>query len=423
MGTLISGRGHPKPVAVSVLFLAERYLPEWAGGGELSGALVAELVTRLPGFEARVLTQGDGTVGTVRGVRVERTIRRAPGGLPDDLGRGPLLTARAAPAIARAAKGADVVHSISPRTIPAAVAGARLAGVPATSVMNDNWATCFTYTHVRGGAYCASCDLAGLRECLREHGGNDRAAPLLLREFRSRMGSINALAGVVAVAPGIKRALERCGAIAPVTVIPPPVDIGAFAAAAGSPVEPGLVLFVGRLSTGKGVLEALEAFATAASGRPRARLEVVGDGSELEAARRRAHGPGLDGRVAFLGRIPPEDMPGVYARAQLVLAPFVRAEAFGRVGIEAAAAGRPLLTTDLWGGAELIDLASGAGTVVPWNDRGKWAEELGRMLDDPAGCAAMGREARRRVEAIYADGALERAYRAFFEGVLARRGA
>lgn len=420
MGTLISGRGHPKPVAVSVLFLAERYLPEWAGGGELSGALVAELVSRMPGFEVRVLTQGDGSVGTVRGVRVERTVRRAPVGLPDDLGRGPLLTARAAPAIARAAKGADVVHSISPRTIPAAVAGARLAGVPATSVMNDNWATCFMCTHVHGGALCGACTPGGLRECLKEHGGNARAAPLLFREFRSRMGSINALAGVVAVAPAIRRALERCGATSPITVIPPPVDIGAFEGTAGSTAEPGLVLFVGRLSTGKGVLEALEAFAAAASGRPKARLEVVGDGSELEAARRRAHELGVEGHVAFLGLVPPEAMPPLYARAQLVLAPFVRVEAFGRVGIEAAAAGRPVLTTDLWGGAELIDVASGAGTIVPWNDREAWAGALGRMLDDPAGCAAMGREARRRVEAIYADGALERAYSAFFEGVLAR---
>jgi len=408
-------------VAVRVLFVAERYLPEWGGGGELSGALVAELVSRIPGLEVRVLTQGDGSVDEVNGVRVQRTIRRAPRGVPDDISRGPLLTARAAPAIASEARDADVVHCLSPRAIPAVAAGARLAGAPATSVMNDNWATCFTHTHVRRGAFCTGCSQEGIRECLADHGGNVRAAPVLWREFRRRMAAVNRLAGVVAVVPSIKRLLEANGATAPVTVIPNPVDLPAYAGARDREGEPGLVVFVGRLSTGKGTLEAIEAFARAADGRPRARMEVVGDGPELERARARARELGVDGRVSFTGHVPFGTMPEVLSRAQVVLAPFVRAEAFGRVGFEAAAAARPVLTTDLWGGSEVLHATEGAGVVVPWDDLPSWARALGGMLDDPAGCVAMGREARRRLEAVYADSALERAYGAFFEGVLAGR--
>ena len=408
-------------MAVDVLFVAERYPPDWVGGSELSGALVARLVSRLPGFSARVLTQGDGTVGDVQGVRVERTIRRAAKGVPDDLTRGPLLTVRAAPAIARAARGADVVHSLSTRAIPAVVAGARLAGRPATSVVNDPWAMCFTHSHVRGGRFCGRCTPGGLRECLAETGGNARAAPLLWREFRGRMDSLNGLAGAVAIAPVIRRLLEENGATVPVTIIPVPVDLAAYEGVLGRRAEPGLVMFVGRVSTGKGVLEAIGSFAEAARDRPRARLEIVGDGPMLEGARARARDLGVQDRVAFRGRLPPETMPAELARAQLVWAPFVRVEAFGRVGLEAAAARRPVLTTDLWGGADVLRLEPGAGAVVPWDDVGAWAAALGRMLDDPEGCAAMGLEARKRLEAIYAGSALERAYRAFFEGVLAGR--
>ena len=423
-------------MAVRVLFVAERYPPDWVGGSELSGALVAGLVTRIPGFSTRVLTQGDGTVGDVQGVRVERTIRRAARGVPDDLTRGPLLTARAAPTIARAARDADVVHSLSTRAIPAVVAGARLAGRPATSVVNDPWAMCFTHSHVRGGRFCGRCTPEGLRECVAETGGNARAAPLLWLEFRRRMDSLSGLAGVVAIAPVMKRLLEACGATVPITVIPVPVDIAAYdgggsggggsgsgggGGGTGRAAEPGLVTFVGRVSTGKGVLEAIGVFAEVARDRPRARFEIVGDGPMLDAARARARELGLGDRVVFRGRLPPEALPGELARAQLVLAPFVRVEAFGRVGLEAAAARRPVLTTDLWGGADVLGLEPGAGVVVPWDDRTAWAAALGRMLDDPEGCTAMGLEARKRLEAIYADSALERAYRAFFEGVLAGR--
>jgi len=405
-------------VTVSVLFLAERYLPEWGGGGELSGALVAELVSRIPGYRTSVLTQGDGGMDYVNGVTVHRTIRRAPTGVPDDLSRGPLLTARAAPSIARAARDADVVHCLSPRAIPAVVAGARLAGVPATSVMNDNWATCFLHTHVRRGRLCTSCTPEGIRECLSDTGGNVRAAPLLLRQFRGRIRALNDLSAVVAVVPSIKRQLEQCGARPPVTFIPNPVDLSSYAGVHAREAEPGLVVFVGRLSTGKGVPEAVGAFAAAAKARGWARMEVVGDGPALGDSRRRARELGVEDRVAFVGFRPPGTMPEVLSRAQVVLAPFVRAEAFGRVGFEAAAAGRPVLTTGLWGGVEVLHQTPGAGVVVPWDDQSAWATALGEMLDDPARCAAMGREARKRVEALYAGDALQRAYRAFFEGVI-----
>jgi hypothetical protein len=84
-------------VAPTILFLAERFPPEVAGGGELSAAMVARAVADQPGFDVRVLTQGDGTKGEVDGVPVSYTIPRAPDAIPDDIGRAELLTARAAP--------------------------------------------------------------------------------------------------------------------------------------------------------------------------------------------------------------------------------------------------------------------------------------------------------------------------------------
>ena len=408
-------------MAPSVLFLAERFPPEVAGGGELSAAMVARAVSDLPGFDVRVLTQGDGSEGEVDGVPVSYTIPRAPDAIPDDISRAELLTARATPRVARALKDMDMVHSVSVRTIPTAVAAARLARRPATSVVNDTWATCFTHTHVRGGKYCPECSTRGLRECLADIGGNVAAAPVIWRQFRRRIKAMRRLDGVVAVCPAIKRLLVGHGVKAPVEVIPLPLDLAPFEGAQDARMEAGLVSLVGRLSKGKGVLETVQAFAAASRGREQARLLVVGDGPLLEPARELASRLGLEGRVEFSGWVDPAQLPLVYGRSQVVMAPFMRVEALSRVIIEAAAAGRPVLTTDIGGGTEMLHAEPGAGVVVDWRDREAWAEALGSMLDDPEGCEGMGREARRRVEGMYSDGKVGAAYQRFFEDVIAGR--
>ncbi|UCC94162.1 MAG: glycosyltransferase, partial [Thermoplasmata archaeon] len=378
-------------MAPTILFLAERFPPEVAGGGELSAAMVARAVADRPGFDVRVITQGDGTEGEIDGVPVSYTIPRAPDAIPDDIGRAQLLTARAAPMVAKAMRGADIVHSVSVRTIPTATAAAKLARKPATSVVNDTWATCFTHTHVRRGEYCPECFPKGLRECLEDIGGNVPAAPIIWRQFRRRIKAMRRLDGVVAVCPAIKRLLVDHGVKAPVEVIPLPLDLTPFEGVPEATVETGQVTLIGRLSTGKGVMEAIEAFAVAAEGRPSAKLSVVGDGPLLGPARERAKELGMEDRVEFTGWLDPAELPVIYGRSQVVLAPFMRVEALGRVTIESAAAGRPVLTTDIGGGAEVLHSEPGAGMVVDWQDQDAWAKALGTMLDNPQGCAEMGR--------------------------------
>jgi glycosyltransferase involved in cell wall biosynthesis len=86
--------------------------------------------------------------------------------------------------------------------------------------------------------------------------------------------------------------------------------------------------------------------------------------------------------------------------------------------LEAAAAGRPVVTTDIGGGTGLLHAVTGAGLVVPWNDAGSWSEALARLLDYPKEASDMGREARRRLEAIYGPGGVAPNYVEFFEEVV-----
>src|SRR5207244_12041972 len=91
----------------------------------------------------------------------------------------------------------------------------------------------------------------------------------------------------------------------------PPAPTPARAAQDGT----GPVLFVGRLVERKGVARLIEAMARLGRGDEGPRLEIVGDGPErprLEALARRL---GVANRVAFRGKIGPDELQASYARA------------------------------------------------------------------------------------------------------------
>jgi glycogen(starch) synthase len=61
-------------------------------------------------------------------------------------------------------------------------------------------------------------------------------------------------------------------------------------------------------------------------------------------------------RVVFLGRVPDEDLPWLYAAADLSIVPTRDLEGFGYVALESLAAGTPVIATSNGG---LVDLVGG----------------------------------------------------------------
>jgi glycosyltransferase involved in cell wall biosynthesis len=113
----------------------------------------------------------------------------------------------------------------------------------------------------------------------------------------------------------------------------------------GEPDEPPHVLYAGRLSEEKGILE----FLAATEGLPRV---IVGDGP-------------LRPRVPeALGFVPPAGLGAYYERAAVVCVPS-RREGYGFTAREAMAYGRPVVATRVGG---LVDL-DGAVRLVPPRDQ------------------------------------------------------
>jgi glycosyltransferase involved in cell wall biosynthesis len=145
----------------------------------------------------------------------------------------------------------------------------------------------------------------------------------------------------------------------------------------GEPEEPPHVLYVGRLSAEKGILELVEA----CRGLP---LVVVGDGPL------RARVPGA------VGFVPPHELGSWFERAAVVAAPS-RREGYGVVAREAMAWGRPVVATAVGG---LVDAVEDGvtGTIVAPGDTAALRGALERMLGDADLRARQGAAARSRAQ-------------------------
>jgi glycosyltransferase involved in cell wall biosynthesis len=143
------------------------------------------------------------------------------------------------------------------------------------------------------------------------------------------------------------------------TVVHPPVDVDRFDI--GEPEDYFLV--VGEVVRHKRVEVALEA-----ARRARVPLKVVGSGPELTRLQHE-----YEGSAQFLGRVEDRELADVYAHARALIVPTM--EEFGIAGVEAQAAGRPVVAAR--GGGQLETVKDGeSGVFVPFEDPDALAETL-----------------------------------------------
>ncbi len=146
----------------------------------------------------------------------------------------------------------------------------------------------------------------------------------------------------------------------------------------GEPSEPPHVLFAGRLSEEKGILEFLEA----TEGLPRV---IVGDG------------PLRDRVPEAVGFVPPSEMGAYYERAAVVCVPS-RREGYGMTAREAMAWGRPVVTTGVGG---LADLEGKGVLLVPAEDIGALRAAVSCALARDGERGLIGAAARLRAKAEF----------------------
>jgi glycosyltransferase involved in cell wall biosynthesis len=256
----------------------------------------------------------------------------------------PAFLAAFARAARRAARDADLVHA---HWIPSAIA-ARATGKP---YVLQVWGT--------------DVELA-------------RRLPALARPL------VRGAELVVAASSFLAEEAQRLGA-REVRQVPYVVDVPEEA---GEPDEPPHVLYAGRLSAEKGILE----FVEATEGLPR---RIVGDGP-------------LRPRIPdALGFVPPSEIGDWYRRAAVVCTPS-RREGVGGACREAMAAGRPVVATAVGGHVDAVRDGE-TGVLVPPREPVALRAAIERLLGDAGERRRLGEAARAEARTAFSAAAAAKA--------------
>ncbi len=119
-----------------------------------------------------------------------------------------------------------------------------------------------------------------------------------------------------------------------------------------------VILFVGRLVPKKGLQHLIAAFPRILEALPDARCIVVGGsrlsdtyGSQLRALVEQG---GLSARFSWLQDVPEDELPAIYAQADICVFPSEGYESLPTVVFEAMACGVPVVATNRWGTPEAL---------------------------------------------------------------------
>jgi rhamnosyl/mannosyltransferase len=174
------------------------------------------------------------------------------------------------------------------------------------------------------------------------------------------------------------------------------------------------VLFVGRLVYYKGLVELVEAMREV-----EARLVIVGEGPLRAVVADRIAALGLGSRVAIAGALSqPELNAHLHACDVLVLPSISRAEGFGMTLLEGMLFGKPLVTTHLPSGFDLVNEDGKTGFRVAPRDPTALAGALRRLMSDDLLRAKMGAAARERLETVFSVERMIERYRAIYAQAL-----
>lgn len=211
----------------------------------------------------------------------------------------------------------------------------------------------------------------------------------------------------VVVSPAVADVLRDKGFQKPIHVVPMAVDTQLFGSKP-DPVRdgPARVGFVGRLVFEKGLELALRAVAAM---RTQGDISVVGAGPELHSMQRLAEHLGVG--VTWHGTLAPREVAEVLRSVDLVVVPSRRTsrwvEQFGRVVLEAASSGTPVLTSDSGELPNVVALLE-AGWTFPEDNLLALTNKLDELLSDREALVAVGARAGDVVRATLSEPAVAR---------------
>jgi glycosyltransferase involved in cell wall biosynthesis len=224
--------------------------------------------------------------------------------------------------------------------------------------------------------------------------------PLLTKVLAHANRIIAATPQMVENSPFLRRVSDKCAVIPygmPLDRLSraDPVQVAALRAQYPGP----LLLFVGKLRYYKGVNYLIEAM-----GNVTATLLIVGSGPMESEWRRQAEESPARARIVFCGEVPDAALPTYYHACDVFALPSSeRSEAYGMVQVEAMAAGKPVVCTELGTGTTYVNQDGVTGLVVPPKDPAALSAAINRLLSDEPLRQRMGEAGRARACAEFGE--------------------
>lgn len=196
---------------------------------------------------------------------------------------------------------------------------------------------------------------------------------------------------------------------APEVTLHPGSDLDLFSRDAEPPDD--CIGMVYRLERDKLDEEAVDALIEAIRRRPGTRALVVGGGSLLRTYRERVAAAGVSDAFTFTGYVPFEELPGLYRRMSVFVAP-VHTESFGQVVPFAMGMELPVVGYNVGG---LPELLGNAAHLAPPGDAVGLAARILRMLEDRGERLRIGALNRKRAVERFSLPAMIRGYAQLYD--------
>lgn len=398
-----------------ILFASEYFPPFTPGGAEWSTLLFAQTLTEA-GHTVDVVTVNFGAargedMGGVQVHRVPFPFRLSPGqhSAPSYATRNLLFYLYFATFVYAVGRESDVIHAQSSNVVVPSWLAARLAGKRFLVTIRDLGFLCPI------GAICLLQQRQVPPDCGRRRMYTTDARfyqrhYLRHQHILSRMkltlhlavtsldmclkqAALNSADGIISVSRGIaevypdrvlrhRELVHIVHNLAPTSVAP--VERVKELKRRWQLQDHKVVLTAGKLSLGKGTYILLEAARRLSVTNPDVQFLLAGKGSV------RGHIPS---NVRLLGSVPQAELMQLYRVADVVVVPSVWPEPLSRVILEAMAAGKPVIGTDVGGTPEIIHNGV-TGLIVPAGDAVALVAAIQRLTDDPLLSKRMGEAGR-----------------------------
>lgn len=167
--------------------------------------------------------------------------------------------------------------------------------------------------------------------------------------------------------------------------------------------DPLVITMIGRITPLKGHPYFLKAMAQVIRNLPNVKVQLIGDAAEKRSGYKEelmllTKRLGISTHVEFMGNR--RDIPQLLSKSDCLVLSTVTQEAFGRVILEAQAAGVPVVATKVGGVSEIIDDGKTGFLVAP-KDISAMADAVLRVLKDPELASHFVKEARKKIENRY----------------------